>query len=286
MLVLLTGARGFVGRRLSQKLQSLGRHVIELRRDGGSTSHAGYGAALASPHLLQRVEGADLRVVHLAWDLTHKHDWAAQARCVADSAALFAGLASLRPCQVVALGSADEYGCVSEPVAETHPTVEPRNAYGWAKHALCEFLTSWRSPGTSIVWLRPFLIYGPGQEGAMLVPTAVRALTEGRASPFSDGAQLRDFVHVDDVVDAIVATLDRALPGLEVINVGTGHGVRVRDFLMEMASQRPTADAILLGALPRRVDEPEVLVANVERASALLGWRARIDWRAGIRTLF
>ena len=71
--------------------------------------------------------------------------------------------------------------------------------YGWAKQAAGTMLRSWcERNGMPGYWMRPFLVYGPGQTGNMVIPYALEQAQRGEAARFSDGLQQRDFVFVDD----------------------------------------------------------------------------------------
>ena len=166
---------------------------------------------------------------------------------------------------------------------------ERLSAYGRAKSEACGELETWAGETERRgIWLRPFVVYGPGQGGNMAIPYAVRCAKEGIPAEFSEGLQRRDFIHVDDVAEGIVrAALD--LPSrrepFSVFNLGRGEPVRLRDVLERIAERTGARDMFQYGTRPMRANEPPEQVAEVSSAEQCLGWRAEIPWPQGIDAL-
>ena len=105
--------------------------------------------------------------------------------------------------------------------------------------------------------------------------------------PLTEGYQMRDFIHVDDVVAAFLLLLKRKTgegDPLQDYNVGTGRPIRVRDFVE--TAHRLTGSRTLLsfGAIPYRETEPMNLFLDTAPLKAL-GWKCRIGLEAGIRSV-
>ena len=281
--VVVTGAAGFIGRRVAARLAAAGATVVGVDR---APKPAGMPAGVEyrcgdlgkeTPKL-----GGDFILVHLAWNMD-RSDPKAQAASVADFTRLL-GTKGLQG--VVGLGSAEEYGdregCLSEEMA---PGLK-LSAYGQAKSAACRALETWsREPGRGAIWLRPFLVYGPGQGGSMAIPYALRCAKERCAAEFSEGLQFRDFVHVDDVAEGVAQAalrLPDAGGAFAACNLGRGEPVRLRDVLERIALKTGAQDRFVFGARPMRANEPKEQYADVAAAERGLGWRARISWEQGI----
>jgi nucleoside-diphosphate-sugar epimerase len=291
MRVLLTGAQGFIGRRLVTRLAAEGAEVLAVDQVPareplppdvrGEVSDLGNSAALVSRHWKS---AGPFSLVHLAWDLQRRDRWSAQAGAVRVLAGLIEDLTSAGLERVIAMGSAEEYGTRGGRLAEDDAPGLPLSPYGWAKRAAGEMVASWAGrTGRRALWLRPFVVYGPGQGGDMAIPYAIRRARERAAADFTDGLQQRDFVFVDDVVEAIVGGLSAEWRGAELVNLGWGRPVALRDVLDEIARLLGAGDLFRFGARPRRVGEPEVQVADTARAEERLGWRPRVEWREGVR---
>jgi nucleoside-diphosphate-sugar epimerase len=225
-------------------------------------------------------------LVHLAWRMKR-----ADAREQSGSAAEFMRLLEEGGwAGVVGMGSAEEYGNLEGCLREEQAPGPCLSAYGAAKQAACNALRNWvRSPGRRAVWLRPFVVYGPGQGGDMVIPYAVQCARDRRPAKLSAGLQFRDFVHVDDVADGI-ARAALVLPDLEdgrlaVCNLGRGEPVRLRDVLDRIADQMEAQKLFRFGKQPMRPGEPQKQYADVSAAAVLFGWRAAISWKMGIDAL-
>jgi nucleoside-diphosphate-sugar epimerase len=180
-------------------------------------------------------------------------------------------------------GSAEEYGQRGGRLREEDPPAGWLSPYGWGKWSVQMLLRCWSAQtGIPVVWLRPFIVYGPGQTGNMVLPYAVRQVQVGAAAELSDGTQQRDFVFIDDVVEAFHAAMQLPPAGFQAINLGSGTPIRVRDVLEYLGQLLGAGDRFQFGARPRRAGEPEMQVADPSRAAAVLGWSARVAWREGV----
>lgn len=286
--VAVTGAAGFIGRRLVARLAAEGVAVLALDRvpppaPPGGRAVAADLAAWAWPDDWRA--GPPFALVHLAWDLAERGSWSAQAQQVRTLAVLLERLPAVCA-RVVGLGSAEEYGRRGGVLREEDAPVGPLSAYGWAKRAAGELALAWAQAGArQLAWLRPFVVYGPGQAGDMVVPYALRQARAGRAAEFTDGRQRRDFVHVDDVVAALLCALRRPDGAPLCCNLGTGAPVPVREVLEGIAARCGAAALFRYGARPRRPGEPELQAADLARARAKLGWAPRITMAEGLDDL-
>jgi nucleoside-diphosphate-sugar epimerase len=295
MRVVVTGSRGFIGRRLVEALWSKGVRPVRVSANP-KTPATGSGPPvhfydLAEPrtYLPAGVAGEPFLLVHLAWDTGRSPLYAEQARQLDRLARWLDGWLGRGLAGVVMPGTADEYGARSGRLAEDDTPVGRLSGYGWGKAAARGLLANVSAGGVPVVWLRPFLVYGPGQEGNMVVPYAVRQALAGAPADFSDGLQRRDFLAVEDVVTGFVAAVrgvcDGGLTGWHCLNLGTGRGTPVRAVLQRIAAGLGAEGRFRFGALPRRPGESDELVADPRRAANVLGWRATMDWEEGVERL-
>jgi nucleoside-diphosphate-sugar epimerase len=134
--------------------------------------------------------------------------------------------------------------------------------------------------GFELAWGRIFFLYGPGEAATRLVPSVVRALLEGTPAAVSEGSQIRDFLHVDDVAEAFVALLDGDVQG--PVNIGSGNGVAIREVVELAGAAAGRPDLIRFGAVETRPGEPVSLVADVRRLRDEVGFRPRIALEDGL----
>lgn len=183
----------------------------------------------------------------------------------------------------VSTGSSSEYGFKSEPMREAD-RLEPNSFYAVAKAAqsqLCS-LVARRCPQMAIATFRLFSAYGPWEEPTRLMPTVLRRARMGLPLEMVGPDTARDFVFVDDVVDALLdfPTISR-LHG-EVINLGTGVETTLREvvnFVLEITGSR---SEVRWGAMKARHWDTNRWSADTALARRLIGWAPRHTLRQGL----
>lgn len=207
-----------------------------------------------------------------------------------DRAAIFAGTVlaahhvllacdATTPGRIVYTGGSSEYGPKPHPLSEAD-VLAPTTAYGAAKAAAT---TLFAQSGLPIAILRPFSIYGPWEPASRLVPSAIRAALTGAELPLTAVPWVRDYVFVDDVVDAcMVAAVAPAAVG-QIVNVGTGRQTSNHDVVAEIERITGTAIAVKRGAYEAHASDTTHWVADTRKARALLGWEAHYDLASGLR---
>jgi UDP-glucose 4-epimerase len=166
---------------------------------------------------------------------------------------------------------------------EEWPTM-PRSLYGASK-ASATILGSALAQrlGIRFVALRLFHIFGPGEGPSRFVPYVVRTLARGETARLTHGNQIRDFMYVEDVVDAIVQA---ALHGVSssVYNVCSGKPTAVRDVALLLASISNTPSHLLdFGAVKYNLEDPMWLAGNNRRLAKAIGWAPKYSLEAGLR---
>lgn len=200
-------------------------------------------------------------------------------------AARFAGVG-----KVVFAASSAAYG--DDPTLPKLESMAPRpmSPYASGKLAGEALLAVWgQTYGLQTVSLRYFNVYGPGQADdspySGVIALFARAVL-ARTAPviFGDGCQSRDFVFVEDVVDANLRAMDRSLEPGCILNVGTGRRVTIKELysrLAQLAGFRdpPRHEAARAGDVPHSL-------ASIERAREKLGFEPRVTLEVGLeRTL-
>lgn len=289
--LLVTGASGFVGAAVVRLAVQRGLPVTALVRPGSSLLRLVPGveivraditdaAALARAAQRARPDAC----IHLAaaGAVVRDDDLERVLATNALAPALLAqGLATAGCRRLVTAGSSSEYGPVEGPMDE-RAAAAPDDSYGVAKLAGGLLARAVGRPlGLETVHLRLFSVYGPGEDPRRLVPSVLRALIERRPLELTAGEQVRDFVFVDDVAEAL---LDAALrPGVDGLTVNLGSGVQtsVRELCLTAADVLGGHDLLRFGALPYRAGERFHWRAATDRSDAL-GWTARTPLRAGL----
>lgn len=182
--------------------------------------------------------------------------------------------------KVVFSSASSVYGDTDDTMDETHP-LGARTMYGASKIAGEYFLRSFNDQfGQDYVTLRYMNVYGPRQEGGLVVAVARRALAGEAPEITGDGSQSFDFVHVQDVAGANVAAM-RSDVSAEEFNVGSGAEASAREIAEKIVQHAGTGVEI------RYRPDVRVLmrrrVGSNRKAKELLGWEASIDLDEGLR---
>ncbi|GAB4469401.1 MAG: hypothetical protein Kow00124_04520 [Anaerolineae bacterium] len=159
--------------------------------------------------------------------------------------------------------------------------LDPISSYAASKAAAWAFSHMYyRTQGWPIVCLRLFQVYGPGQEGT-LIPSAIEAAFHGQSFPTTQGEQVRDWVYIDDVIEAYIRAA--VVEGVEgaTFDIGTGRGTTVRQVVENIFSRFEGAQPVI-GALPYRPGEIASLIARTDEVEARLGWQAAVPLNEGL----
>ncbi len=294
MRVLVTGADGFVGRRLVPRLAEAGYAVVAAVQgvappfpDGIPTvrlelRQAGSVAACVAPgfdavvHLAAVASGTEARRdPGTAWEVNA----AGTARLC--EAVVGVRERSGRDARVLVVSTAEVYGVgVGQRVRRETDALLPCSPYAASKlGAEVAAFEVQRRTGLAVIVARPFPHTGAGQTDRAVVPAFARRLAAARRDgattiPVGNLAPVRDFLHVDDVVDAYVALLERGEPG-SAYNIASGLGVSIGEVLERlrvMIGGRITAAPD--PALVRQADIPH-LVGDATRLRDGTGWAPR-----------
>jgi nucleoside-diphosphate-sugar epimerase len=288
--ILVTGASGFLGRPLVERLIADGEEVHALStRHAPGADHAGvhwHRDDLLDPAAAARVAGEvrPERLVHLAWYVAHGRFWSAleNAEWVEASLRLLRAFADSGGRRVVLVGTCAEYEWGGEQdLDELDSVLNPRSLYGVCKDALRRIAAAYAGEsGLEVAWGRLFFLYGPGEQSERLVPAVVRSLIRGERVATSTGAQVRDFMHVHDAAAALVAVLQSELTG--AVNIASGTGTPVAELLDTIGALTGAVDLIDRGARPASASEPPRIVASVRRLTDEARFRPSLSLRDGL----
>jgi UDP-glucose 4-epimerase len=308
MRLLVTGGAGYVGGFTARHLAASGHEVTVV--DDLSAGHA----AAVPPGSLVVCDVADrarvtalLRerrieaVLHFAAFLSvgdsERMPDAYWRNNVGGTLALLESMRAAGVERFVFSSTAGVYGETAEMPLSEESAQAPKSTYAATKAAVERMLEDFgRAFGLRNARLRYFNAAGASADGAHgehhdpethLVPIVLhkvlglrdRLVVFGDDFPTPDGTCIRDYVHVDDLADAHARALDwtaRATPGEGIaVNLGTGAGNSVLEVIR--AAERVTGQRIEFERGPRRAGDPPSLVAGIEKAGRLLGWRPRRD---------
>lgn len=294
--VLVTGATGFVGRRLLSKLLERGWRPLLLIRcaEAVQALEQQYGNAIsivegdlcdfsAHAQLAARIE-APVPLVHLA-SAIDKGRKAARAHASLLEKTNVVGTRDLLEAvggglsRVVNVGTADVYGYPETlPIAETHPE-DPRTRYAMTKlEGEREALRRCSQLGLPLIRLRLAQVYGVGDRHQKAIPSFIRRILA--AEPLrvtGTGCAKRNYVHVDDVVNAILRSLEH--PRDDVFNIAGKETITIRQ-LAELLIELSGADLVL--ELDASASDAPDLIFDTRHAAEMLGFVPAEELRAGL----
>ena len=181
----------------------------------------------------------------------------------------------------VVTGTCAEYGISANPLREEEEPA-PTTLYGREKNLLRIQLEKDRiQSGADLIWTRIFYPYGPGEHPDRLISFLIQNAIAGKESPLKQPAALRDYIHVQDIAQALLLLAAKAKPG--IFNIGTGKGVRL-SFLRslvetEHGKSHHKSDHEHAGEVQ------DAVIADVSRISAL-GWKPQFDIKEGLSTYY
>jgi nucleoside-diphosphate-sugar epimerase len=179
-------------------------------------------------------------------------------------------------------GSSSEYGFKSAPMRESD-RLEPNSFYAVAKAAqthLCSLAA--RRHAMRIAVFRLFSAYGPWEEPTRLMPTLIRRARAGLPLEMVGPEVARDFVYVDDVVEALLDEQAAARLQGEVINLGTGTETTLREVVGLVLELTGSRSEVRWGAMPARQWDTTRWSADPSHARRVLDWSPRHTLREGL----
>ncbi|MHA8104534.1 NAD-dependent epimerase/dehydratase family protein [Aquirufa nivalisilvae] len=166
------------------------------------------------------------------------------------------------------------------PIDEKHQT-NPLNPYTQSKlicEDLCQAYT--RDFGLDIIIFRPFNVYGPSQLNSFLIPSIINQLGNKDIN-LQDSRPKRDYVYIDDLVEAIKIAISEEKIGANIYNIGSGISNSVQE-VVDMLIQISNSKANIKYANIERQGEVLNTVADIEKIKSDLGWRPKVDLQEGL----
>lgn len=302
--VAVTGASGYIASALLDRLAALGAQVRAVSRrpiasrDGVEPVLADVRIANSWPSI---VEHADV-IFHLA-GTTSLHAAARDPEASLRGTVLpithlaDAARASRRTPRVILASTATVYGCTEGAVAESRPA-RPQTIYDLHKFFAEQSLEMASNEGVlDGVVLRLSNVYGTSSSTSSAADRGFlnRAVDQARSGAdlcvYGDGAYVRDFVHVTDVIEAMLAAGAYDSPAWRTFNVGSGVGTTMREALgmAVAAAARVTGRAVAIRNVPwpPHTDpiEKRSFVAGINRITGALGWQPAVSLTDGIESM-
>jgi UDP-glucose 4-epimerase len=299
MRILITGGAGFIGSHLANQLHHQG-HFVRVLDDlsGGDPTKLTTGINFSRgdvrdiPKLWSLLQGVEV-VYHLAARVSVPASVLYPREYndvnVGGTVALLEACRDVGVRRVILASSATIYGNQAQQPVHEEMAPQPTVPYAVSKLAAEQFLfIIGRLAGFQTVALRIFNAYGPGQPlppvHAPVIPQFMHQILGGGSVVVQgDGSQTRDFVFIDDVVKALIATADAVGVDQQIINIGSGLEITVNALIERIAQSIERKANILYN---RETSGGVVrLVADLSKARRLLDYTPTVDLATGLQQL-
>ena len=293
MSCLVVGGNGFIGRHLVKQLTKIGHHVIIFDRvaQSGKADHRveyHLGTFDDQSAIRKAVRGCEV-VFHLAWTTYPK---VSNDNPFYDAQSNILGtIQLLNVCiefgvqKIVFLSSGGTvYGIPYKlPIPEDHPT-NPICSYGISKLTIEKYLDLYyRLHGLDYVILRPSNAYGEGQSpkrGQGAIAAFLWCVANNQPiEVWGDGSVIRDYVHVDDIIRALLMVSNEKLQD-RVLNLGSGIGTSLKDIIQHI--QELTKRKVEVHYTASRSFDVPAVVLNIQRIQKQIGWSPQVKLADGL----
>ena len=290
--ILITGAAGFIGSWLGNRLKSLGNHVTGIdsyihASNNPLSFYCERGDIRWEDLLMMRAKDVDV-IVHLAAMVNV--DFSAKMPDYVFDVNLDGTLGLLEVARkldkpVIFASSSEVYGTAQERMMNERHQLDGQSPYAASKIAADRACKAWRDAyGMEINVLRCFNVFGPWQANdgyGGVIARFTKCALDGRPMPiFGDGSQRRDYTWIDDAVDAYILALTTKLDG--PLNIGTGTTVSILEVAQDIHN--------IVGGNPKSVweyvaprpGEVDVLRCDASKAREL-GWEPKVAFADGLQ---
>lgn len=276
--VLITGSSGFIGSKLKLKLLQKGHEIIEIHEDNSDISD------------IETLNSFDLHSVshifHLAGKTFVPESW--------EHPSSFYNVNTKGTMNVLELCrtsgarltfiSTYIYGEPDHlPISESD-RLQPNNPYAHSKYLaeqLCEFYS--RNFGVQVCVLRPFNVFGIGQDERFLIPTIIKQAFFNEQFSVKDLTPKRDYIYIDDLIEAILLT-EKVNKRYSVFNIGSGYSISVKEIIdivqNIMLINKPVSSEACI-----RKNEINNVIANITAANSHLSWLPKYTVEDGLREI-
>jgi UDP-glucuronate 4-epimerase len=303
-IVLVTGAAGFIGSHVVERLLARGEIVVGMdnfdpfypravkeRNLEAIASHPNFSLVEIDIRDYEAVsrqiaEHRPRRIIHLAAKAGVRPSIQAPLSYIETN--ICGTLNLLRACehykvsQFVFASSSSVYGNAARaPFTESDVTDQPESPYAVTKKAAESLCYNYhRLLQLPVTCLRFFTVYGPRQRPDLAIHKFARLIAAGQPIPFyGDGASSRDYTYIDDIVTGVLAALDRPA-GYAIYNLGNSHPISLQELVTTL--EQALGKSAVLERLPHQPGDVQMTCADISCASRNLGYDPQVSFTDGI----
>lgn len=297
--ILITGGTGFVGRSLIKRLIAEDSSICSIQRSPLEIDGVEKTVVLSnfdSRNIKRVISNIKCKqIIHLAAYGHHPYDneqRLSESINVELLPSIIQNIDTEFLQSVIAIGSCAEYAFSEKNQKYSEDSLlERKKMYGSSKaqggresKRICEQLNIRYSN------LRLFHTYGYGEEDYRLIPYLIETLINSKDANLSSGYQIRDFIYISDVIDAIMQVklmIDRERIASEIFNIGSGKPISIREIAKTVAKVcRSSQDLLCFGDISIRQGEIPYLVADISKIRSATGWFPKVELKDGIKKYY
>lgn len=272
--ILITGSKGFIGKHLVSYLNVKNNYnLITISSNDGD---------ICDIETWNKLPKVDV-IVHLAASTYIPHSWENPNLFINNN---FNGtinalnFAKKHNSKFIFLSTYLYGNPLKLPVNETSK-IDANNPYSFSKliaENACQFYSKYFDLHITI--LRPFNIYGPGQNNNFLIPTLINQLNNSNEITIQDGEPKRDYLYIDDLINAISLVIENNFK-FEIFNLGFGKSYSINE-VVNILKIIKKKDITIIDNKIRRVNEIMNTIADINKAKNLLNWKPEITMIEGL----
>ncbi|GIK83885.1 MAG: UDP-glucose 4-epimerase GalE [Patescibacteria group bacterium] len=293
MKIIVTGGSGFLGTHMIRALQIAGHQIknIDIKPSKDSNVETVIADILDTKRMREEIRDADA-VLHFAGLIeageSVKHPQRFVDVNISGTVSVLEAMRENGIKTILFSSSAAVYGEPQHiPIKENDRTI-PINPYGMTKLAMEGLISSYvQAHGFTGVALRYFNLYGPEEHHepeSHAMPRFIKQIyNDQEVTVYGSGEHQRDYIHVRDIVDAHMKSLEFALKNprqYHYFNLSTEKPTTVLEIAHEV--ERVLGKKANIVHMPERPGDPLVLYASAQKARDILGWHARVSINEGI----
>jgi|TARA_B100001093_G_scaffold82810_1_gene74228 nucleoside-diphosphate-sugar epimerase len=275
--ILIAGGTGFIGFHLAEKCISKGMSVTSISTKYPRKDRKLRGVKYLVCDLFKKKELQKLIkknydfVVNLGGYVDHNNKKKTHNSHYIGCKNLSNILLKKKIINFIQMGSSSEYGKLPSPHDEKK-SASLQSIYGKSKYSASKYLLNlYKKKKFPVTVLRLYQAYGPGQDANRLIPFIIKSCIKNEKFPCSTGNQFRDFIHVDDVIRAILKCFNNKKAVGNIINIGTGRPKKVREVIGFIHRKIKTGYP-QFGKIKLRKDEILRVYPKISKAKKILQW--------------
>ena len=183
--------------------------------------------------------------------------------------------------KLIQVGSSMEYGLAKSPQKENFKC-KPKSVYGRAKFLSTNYLLNlYHKKKFPVTIVRLYQIYGPYQDINRFIPIVINSCKNNKDFPCSHGRQSRDFLYINDLLEAFFLILKNPKAEGEIFNIGFGKPLKVRSIIDRILGYYKSGNP-QFGKIKLRKEEQMKIYPDIDKARGVLHWKPKINFTKGL----